>query len=132
MKINENLIVGTTGKTLKDTFEILETGSNSNGNYIKFTNGIMIQYGVATGDGANNDFWDSCNRTPYTEKYYPLNFKTVISCNVTAIDKGGILGAQLSPDGLDNTNRFKYFCLRSKNSGSTVYKVSYLAIGTWK
>ena len=44
MKINENIEIGDTAKTLNDivNFIIVEKGSNSNGSWIKFGSGIMI------------------------------------------------------------------------------------------
>lgn len=42
MKINENTQIGNTGKTLANAIEIEDSGSNTNGTYIKFSDGTMI------------------------------------------------------------------------------------------
>ena len=94
--------------------QIIQSGSNANGSYIKYSDGIMICYGNYSFNSSNSDYWG--------------NFYRSVTPNT---DDGGI-SAVLNTVSL---NTFKMCQLKSKginqntdlsNSGQ------YVAIGRWK
>jgi len=106
---------------------IIESGSNSNGSYIKFKDGTMIQFGLTT-SYANTTLAATVYHGSIT-KYFPTPFITITSCvsqaatNSTNIVWGGI-------SKVDSLER-AIICKVGISSGDTGIS-SWLAIGTWK
>lgn len=121
--------------TLKNTLDkIIETGSNSNGSWIKYLNGIMICYGKTTKNVSITNFSNS-------QKYYyqdDINIKLPISfidsdyySNVIAVNNQN--GSQ-NVYAIRNKTQSKFdFCLSSLISFSSNNNTFWwLAIGRWK
>lgn len=99
---------------------IVESGSNENGNYVKYIDGTMVCYGVAE---VYNDGWSTV--------YYPVEFisqPTVIASVASgSSETTTIVTAKLS--GISTTT-FRTSAVIS--SGYTSALINYIAIGKWE
>lgn len=121
---------------LVDFDTIKEIGSNDKGNWIKFNNGILIQYGTKEFKVTVASYWD-LSAIGDLKCEFPIEFKTIKNCNLSMV--GGCIGwiagtyadhgGQLS---LTETQTF-YIVFPAKTfSGNTpTFKISFMAIGTW-
>ena len=108
---------------------IVESGSNANGHYTKFSNGFMIcmknemdisHTGTSTLGGASVHYGSAT----WT---FPVAFTTPITCIATARDSGsGVFGAEI--DGDMETTGVKI----TVYGGNTSYKANVVAFGMWK
>jgi len=133
-QINGDLYIADRGRNnpvnvLEAINGIVESGSNSNGYYTKFANGLMICYinemsisrtGSSTLGSASVNYGTGT----WT---FPQTFVTPITCLVTARDSGsGVFGAET--DGNMGTSTQAITCY----GANVTYKVNALAIGMWK
>lgn len=111
--------------------KISETGSNANGNYIKYEDGTMIEYNTIT-------VQDQAINTSYGSLYvgirlitFPVEFISVptVSCSHFRYGTGGSWGAVQST----STTQVNLMGLDaySRNTGTNC-KIGWIAIGKWK
>ena len=112
--------------------QIIQSGSNANGSYIKYSDGIMICYGNYSFNSSNSDYWGNFYRSENYTINFPQEFSTTPIVNVTPNSDDGGISAVLNTVSL---NTFKMCQIKSKginqntdlsNSGQ------YVAIGRWK
>ena len=112
--------------------QIIQSGSNANGSYIKYSDGTMICYGNYSFNSSNSDYWGNFYRSENYTINFPQEFSTTPIVNVTPNSDDGGISAVLNTVSL---NTFKMCQLKSKginqntdlsNSGQ------YVAIGRWK
>lgn len=124
----------------KDTYNcnyinsIIESGSNSNGNWIKFNDGTMIQMGSL-----------EVNAATYIELPYggyrtfgktitlPVSFinsKYIISVNATSDTNNN--GFCANKEGITNNSFNGYFWTINKNTTELIHSIDYITIGKWK
>ncbi len=112
--------------------QIIQSGSNANGSYIKYSDGTMICYGNYSFNSSNSDYWGNFYRSENYTINFPQEFSTTPIVNVTPNSDDGGISAVLNTVSL---NTFKMCQIKSKginqntdlsNSGQ------YVAIGRWK
>ncbi len=139
MKINEDLQLPSLNKSIlnaiTDATEIDSIGNNSNGYYMKFKNGIMIQWGNQSKGTQTftTDWWSFTNRSGNEEMSctFPLEFKAILGCCITPYAHGAfpiINGSNWT------TKASQHFGMGSPkgNTSSREVRCSFIAIGTWK
>ena len=113
---------------------IIESGSNDNGNWIKFNDGTMIQMGSL-----------EVNAATYIELPYggyrtfgktitlPVSFinsKYIISVNTTSDTNNN--GFCANKEGITNNSFNGYFWTINKNTTELIHSIDYITIGKWK
>lgn len=110
---------------------IIESGSNENGSYVKYSDGTMICSKTVTGSSPNSGWWSFCQRT--NEKIqvnFPATFKSIESVVATPTDMlGGLFTVMVSTK---TTSYFAFTGLRANGTTVTNYSFDYIAFGKWK
>lgn len=113
---------------------IVQSGSNSNGSYIKYSDGTMICYGQASGTSNYANWWSFCYRTNEgIQVNFPATFTTapIVTANPTNM-LGGIFAVLIDSS---TTDCFKFTGLKANGAHSSNYYgwgLTYNAIGRWK
>lgn len=113
---------------------IEDVGSNTNGSYIKYKNGLMVCYGtVSMGNQTFTiDWWNTLNRSGNEDMRitYPQTFKSIPTCTLTSVCQAGILfvGYQGTTE---QTPAFTIVTPKGANYSREVI-MNYVAIGQWK
>lgn len=108
------------------TFGIIESGSNSNGNYIKFSDGTMIEYGSAT-ISTNNS---SGGIFPYLGGSYitfPTQFLNSPVCFSNIYEDSAYWNSSVT-----NVSPSQANLAVSGDRNNTSHIVMWLAVGKWK
>jgi hypothetical protein len=112
----------------------IETGSNANGEYIKFSNGLLICRNIIEDDYTITTAWSnlyetSLNSTAGATTFpYPFISQPELVATQIANNVGGILGdITYDENGISRVN-----WRRPNSSSSTILQYSYIAIGFWK
>lgn len=121
--------------TLKNTLDkIIESGSNDNGSWIKYSDGTLIQYGNVT-KSINVKNKSSASGWYYDDGYainFPINFSDT---NYFAEVKSAI-GALITLNIYSITNYQKSICEFNLSSNieynKSDYKFRWFAVGRWK
>lgn len=123
--------------TLSDISKIIESGSNTNGYYIKYENGIMFQYGVQNKGNINftADWWGTFTRFNNesgsdTIITFPLEFNEIYFCSIVPSGQN-----VLNVDGNNiytTTSATPYLICPKGNTGVKNIRLFFFAIGTWK
>lgn len=115
---------------------IVESGSNANGNWVKYIDGTMICYMEATGSVNINTAWGSVYYKDITTEYtFPQTFISVPSVQLTVSPTSTTAFWQGYGDEVPTitTTSYKNFALIRPTSTTGVgYKVKIFAIGKWK
>lgn len=113
---------------------IVESGSNANGEYVRWGNGLQICWGSVDIGPINIEY--GSNGTLYRSVPGIWNYPSLFSANpsvsgiVMRKDSSG-LAAYISGDSVMNTTRFLFYGTRSSSSDYD-YIAYLLAIGRWK
>ena len=104
-------------------------GSNSNGNYIKYTNGIMICYNnISSTVDITNSYEGEYYASTGTINF-PVNFISVPIITVTLAQNSSLLR-------YNNTNiyadRFNGYISKLQSKSNVSITLQYIAIGKWK
>jgi len=104
-------------------------GANSNGNYIKFGNGILIQYGTKLPQVAMTNTWGSALFFGTAPDFtFPLSFIDTPAVQIT-VENGQsaiLMGCAPSATGISSIQ----FCRATESTGAVIY--AWLAFGRWK
>ena len=127
-----------TFNTMQDNIEnainsdVVESGSNANGNYVKYVDGTMICYGEKNPSLTINISWGTLYRSETFNITYPATFTTDPSFNITI--KGGTSAFVLNWNAPANfkTNTGDYVVVRPDTRASSYYPMTWIAIGRWK
>lgn len=122
------------GVTVKQAIDgIVESGSNANGNYIKYADGTMIctkttEFSIDTSEW---QAWGTCYETALKDcGVWAMNF--ISNPVVSATQTGGAGWLEYFFD-TDNTNVGKTRFVRPTVPGATaIYKMNVIGIGRWK
>ena len=111
---------------------LIESGSSSNGSYIKYSDGTMICYGSYNFTSDNGDFWTNFYRSGVYTVYFPQEYVSKPNLNViTSADYGSISVVYSSI-----TNKsFSLMQIKSKGIVPDRDKMNsgqWFAIGKWK
>ena len=114
--------------------QIGETVETSNGNYIKFDSGLLIQYGRITLSNVSitENFYDSCTRGPENMKIgdFPIDF--INKPIVTLIPNYyGIWYAISQPASTHSLPTITLIAPKTYSANITI-DIDYIAIGKWK
>lgn len=124
-----------------ECFNIIGSGSNSNGNYIKFSDGTMI---CTNSQQFNNVAITTALGSLYRSdsislSNFPEEFTELKSCNIS-LDKQDIGGSPVwvgknNSSGSSNTNPGNIILISGVSISSFTdygYTITYIAIGKWK
>ena len=123
--------------TLNDISKIIESGSNTNGYYIKYENGMMFQYGFQDKGSINftADWWGTFTRFndesgANTTITFPLKFNEIYFCNLVPSSQNliNVEGNNV----YTTTTATPYLICPKNNTGARNVKIFFFAIGTWK
>lgn len=111
---------------------IIESGSNANGNYIKYADGTMICFGKKELTTARNTTYGTLYVSPKINAIlYPETFTTINSITLNAEAQGNsvwLLTADLGTEAQTPT----FYITGATSSGSGTYYINYIAIGKWE
>ena len=121
-KINPKLI---------DTSAIIDTGSNTNGTYIKYDNGIMMCYKSVESSVAMTNAWGSyMYEGTQNLGYFPATFINVPQIFITNVSGNGAIIESFNANPTTSSAGVIFYC-RPDASTRTI-KTDILAIGRWK
>ena len=111
----------------------VEQGSNSNGNYIRFSSGVQICYMRTAVSATIDNAWGGMYRSALiTAKTYPKAFSALPSVSmfsahdntdVASLTVGGASGSITATPG--------FYLMRGTSATAKTYYVSIIAIGEW-
>ena len=113
-----------------ECYNIIESGSNSNGNYIKFSDGTMICYGrqamtFSSTISYGNIYRGDAQTINLPATFIDTNYQRFISPLAPIHDS-------YSVDNDITTSTFKFFPVSYTSQGEDTRYISYFAIGKWK
>lgn len=129
VEISGDLILSSYGIKLG---QIIEHGSNSNGTYIKFSDGTLICTKKITGTANCSTTWGQLYETPLLDLgNWPYTFKKLDNYQIT---QGSSSAAQILEThyGATTTSAGKMILCRATPNTSLSWGVNVLGIGTWK
>lgn len=106
---------------------IEESGSNDNGNYIKYSDGTMICHKIVSGTPASLSAWSSCYYVDVDCGNWPQTFTSILNCQATCnvaqywLAKGAVTES--------SAGSTRILCM---DSNARSYKIYLMAIGRWK
>lgn len=108
----------------------IESGSNENGNWVKYSDGTMICNGFKEGTTTLYDYWGQFERTSDITITYPQTFISTptINLNNEGVNGGPISAVIIS----NNTSSGVAQLLKADGSTDGGYKIHWQAIGRWK
>ena len=109
--------------------QIIQSGSNTNGSYIKYSDGTMICYGsTSLNEVSVSDYYSFCKRTNSLTITFPMEFDEVP--NVTITNQGfGIFSYTINNI---TANNFSYYAFTYPSGSNISGSLQYVAIGRWK
>ena len=109
--------------------QIIQSGSNANGSYIKYSDGTMICYGsTSLNEVSVSDYYSFCKRTNSLTITFPMEFDEVP--NVTITNQGfGIFSYTINNI---TANNFSYYAFTYPSASNASGSLQYVAIGKWK
>ena len=111
--------------------EIIESGNNANGRYLKFSDGTMICYGNKTFSNLNfNTAYGNVFHAGTQTIDFAQTFANLWSLDLTPIEFGGGIGG-LTGKTISNNSSSSFYLWNAVQYTLTV-KVGYVAYGTWK
>lgn len=128
-KLNENLLIGETSIPLINS-TIIEIGSNANGKYVKYGNGLMICTKHISQSIQVNDSWVSWYETSLALGSWAKEFVDIPMVSVTNVSASGLLVQSFNPSP-SRTNAGTVYLTRP-SSGTHVATLDIIAIGKWK
>lgn len=114
---------------------IVESGSNANGNYIKYADGTMICTIIKTLTLTVSTQWGSLyeDNSTATQFDYPVQFvgnQPSVTATITGGNSGFVMTWIETNTPLVNTDRLAV--VRGSSAGSQDYTINITAIGRWK
>ena len=114
---------------------IVESGSNSNGSWIKYSNGTLIQYGEYTQSSANTT--TALPSGGYRSSGYNVDFPIEfyeIPGTINVVSSGGLIDNGVILANANTTKTYFQILWWSVSAISTVqaHKATWIAIGKWK
>lgn len=117
----------------------IESGSNENGNWVKYSDGTMIVSNSKEFSGvpSNQTYWTDYYRTDETlNMNFPETFIEIpsITMNFVDISGGALCLRRNGPNYVSTTNTGNFAIIYTKGAGTgnKRFEVSYVAIGRWK
>ena len=134
---NLGILVPKTTKTTSDTETyscnyvngIVESGSNENGNWIKYNDGTMICTATILRNISNTNSWNGFYIGEVSNIPFPKTFIQLYSCNIDIYSLGNVWKMSGSIPTLSGTNTF--FTISPESFQKDMY-FYVTAIGKWK
>lgn len=128
---------GSTATTYSDyqnlNSDIIETGSGTNGEYIKFSNGLLVQYGTYSETKSTNVALNHGGyRTSGTYITFPISFNSLKSVSVTSYSDVNNNGFIVNNGQTSVSQIAGFWWTINSNSTALTHSLNYIAIGTWK
>lgn len=136
--VPDNKILDTYSASQTDTYScnyvnnIVASGSNTNGNYVKYVDGTMICWGNKTGSSSKSDWWGFSDRTDEISVTYPQEFTTYPRLTIGTYSSDTTNGSITNVITNQTKTGFKTFTLFAKNSSNNHYDFNFIAVGKWK
>ena len=131
-----NLITPTTSSIVGAINSVVESGSDSNGSYVKYADGTMICYKTVTGTTNISTSWGSLYvSSSVSLGNYPVSFVSVPTVTVTPQSQSGTQFMMTTNDanGFGTISTPAPVCLVRPNSRTGVgYIFNVIAVGKWK
>lgn len=110
---------------------IIESGSNANGNYVKYADGTMVCYGTKSGTGTLADYWTTFKKIEGITTTFPVAFVSTPSITISSISAQS---NNIFSVGIDASSSSSFNALILKPSGSSNqnYAFGWIAVGRWK
>lgn len=116
--------------TLKNKLDtIVESGSNDDGNWIKFSNGTMICICSVVRNIANTTAWNNMFIGDILNIPFPQTFVELYSCNIDLYTTRNVWKMS---GGIPSTSGTNTFYSISPESFTTDIQINVIAIGKWK
>lgn len=112
-------------------YAIIESGSNSNGKYIKYGDGTMICWNSAQVTKSVSNSWGSlyvC--TAFSAGTFPQTFTSTPTINIYCSGSSSVM--LVTAAGPSTTSAGSIQLARGDRNTSTTTTVNYIAIGKWK
>lgn len=108
---------------------VVESGSNSNGYYVKYANGTLIQWGRYTATYAIDISLSAVYRGDQKTITFPIafidtNFKMTLSA-IAPVNSTYLVDEK-------TTNTMKFYPIAYASRANSAYSVDFIAIGKWK
>ena len=111
---------------IRNTTGVVESGSNSNGSYIKFADGTLIQ------EGNTGSFTIPANTGGNKDVTFPINFYDT-NYYVTQTSLGGVYYSWVAVATTNKTvSGFTCNCWNNTTASACTTEYSWIAIGRWK
>jgi hypothetical protein len=112
---------------------VVESGSNENGEWIKYVDGTMICAGAYKVTTARNTTWGSLYVSPEISGIaYPIPFKEIKSVDLTLEASGNTVWSASADKGSTTNTPSYYIVSATGTSYESEYITNYIAIGKWK
>ena len=128
IQLNENVEIGSSGFSLNDV--IIDSGTNNNGTYIKYGNGIMICYKSISASITNWTSWSGLYEGTISGGSFAQTFISQPTVIVSNVGAGGALYESMDPEPTTTGYGTLYFA-RPNQPASTTVNISVVAIGRW-
>lgn len=110
--------------------DLMEFGSNDNGNYIKYYDGTLICYADKYATSSLFDYWGQLKRGQVTVTF-PQTFISTPSVNVGLINAETFAQLSIAADGI-TTSGFTAKVFKPNAASSIGVNFNYISIGKWK
>lgn len=138
-EIPENKILDTYSTSQTDAYscsyvnELIESGSNNNGNWLKFSDGTMIITQTYTHTISSWGTWGSLYYNNFVDPpNYPISFVSSPTVSVSTSHSGSNFWLYDRGGGGTNTTSPLMGCVRPNNGSTATVSVYVTAIGKWK
>lgn len=104
-------------------------GSNENGNYIKYANGIMICYGIKNSTLNITNGYEGDYYTDTEVITFPIQFVAQPSISTSIWNDSSLIGFNISAY---TNSYFQGYVWKSQAKSNVPINLHYIAIGRWK
>ena len=115
---------------INEAKEIVDSGSNTNGLWVKYSNGTMISYGRKEGTSSLSNYWGQFERTQTISQTFPVEYYEkpylMITNNNRWSGEVSVIVEELSK------TAFGFQVLKCDGATGTNYSIDWMAIGRWK
>ena len=109
--------------------QIIESGSNSNGNYVKYADGTMICYGRIYDDITINNVYTPGVYYMTKRLTFPKTFIDIPTITITPLNLNNLLSSNIYSISSSAVDLFVY---SFKSLTGIATRINYIAIGKWK
>lgn len=113
------------------SYPIIDSGSNSNGRYVKYQDGTMICYGTTSTSLAIASAWGNLYNTASTiVTTFPSSFISAPSFNVSQISDSNVTICMVTMETV-STTQASYYLVRPSSYPTSNRVLGWTAIGRW-